>query len=249
MQKSIDLNCDLGEGMATDELLMEYISSANIACGYHAGGAEILNATVDLCVRYSVALGAHPGFNDKVNFGRIEHELSGSQLIELITVQLQLVADACLLARTKMHHVKLHGALYNMSAKNSEMSKLVAKAIYDFDPTLIYYGLSGSCMIEEAMAIGLSVVNEVFADRTYLSSGMLTPRSRPDALISTTEESLDQVKRFMSGLPIQSVDGLPILVKADTICLHGDGIHAVAFAKSINSFLTENQVAIKAPSL
>jgi 5-oxoprolinase (ATP-hydrolysing) subunit A len=249
MQRKIDLNCDLGEGMVNDEALMPYISSANIACGYHAGNAEIVKRTIDLCVSNKVAIGAHPGFNDRVNFGRVEHQLPLNELIDLVVDQLQLIAKQCASVNAKMHHVKLHGALYNMSAKNAEMSKVIAKAIYEFDPTLVYYGLSGTCMISEAKAIGLKVVNEVFADRTYLSTGMLTPRNRPDALLISTTQSLAQVKKFLHKEAIESVDGAAIFVEADTICLHGDGTHALEFAKSIHTFLVEQQVVIQPPSL
>lgn len=247
MKRAIDLNCDLGEGMENDPALMCYISSANIACGYHAGDAETIKRTIDLCLAHNVAIGAHPGFKDKMNFGRIEQQLPFNELIDLIVEQLQLVAKECASVNTKLQHVKLHGALYNMSAKNTEMSRAIAKAIFEFDPTLIYYGLSGTCMINEAKAAGLKVANEVFADRTYLSSGMLTPRSRPDALLTNTNESLAQVKKFLNQEAIESVDGAAVFVQADTICLHGDGAHAVEFAKGIHSFLAEQQIAIQSP--
>ncbi len=247
--RTIDLNCDLGEGMTHDAALMPYLSSANIACGYHAGDVETIKRTIDLCLVNNVAIGAHPGFNDKVNFGRVEQQLPLVELVDLILIQLQLVAEQCALANAKMHHVKLHGALYNMSAKNNEISKAIARAIYEFDPALVYYGLSGTCMISEAKEVGLKVANEVFADRTYLSTGMLTPRSRPDALLTSTNQSLAQVRKFIARESIESVDGAAIFVEADTICLHGDGAHALEFAKSIHTFLAEQHVVIQSPRL
>ncbi|MFM7488493.1 MAG: LamB/YcsF family protein, partial [Cytophagales bacterium] len=146
---TVDLNCDMGEGMPNDAAIMSFISSANIACGYHAGAAQIIKDTVALCLRHQVAIGAHPGFDDKPNFGRTNMKLTSKELYDLVTLQLFIVASACRKQSAVMHHVKPHGALYNMATKDEVMSRTIAQAVFDFNPKLIYYGLSGSHMISQ----------------------------------------------------------------------------------------------------
>ncbi len=244
--KSIDLNCDLGEGMPWDEAVMPYISSANIACGYHAGDETTIRNTIALCLKYHVAIGAHPGFDDKPNFGRVEQNISHDELYALIWRQLEIINRVCNEMNATLHHVKPHGALYNMAAKDAAMSRIIAQAVKDFNPRLIYYGLSGSVMIAEAKALGLKTANEVFADRTYQPDGRLTPRSQADALIGNVEACVTQVMQMATGGSVMTIAGTTLPIQADTICVHGDGPHALEFARAIHQKLSENQITLEA---
>ncbi|MBC7651079.1 MAG: LamB/YcsF family protein [Deinococcales bacterium] len=243
---SIDLNCDLGEGFSNDTLLYPYISSANIACGYHAGDLDCITKAIDLCIANNVAIGAHPGFNDKENFGRKEIQLSAERLQDLVMHEILVVRFSAMKMGQKLHHVKLHGAMYNMAARDKAMALTIADAIYRVDPELMVYGLSGSYIISEAKALGLPTCSEVFADRTYQSDGSLTPRNEPRALIINSEIAIKQVVQMIEQQTVTCVDGTIIPIIAETVCLHGDGNHAVNFAKQINETLKQHHIDIKA---
>lgn len=246
---SIDLNCDLGEGMPNDKALMTYITSANIACGYHAGDESTIQRTIEYCLEHKVAIGAHPGFRDRENFGRTEMHLADDELHDLIANQLVLIQKHCDAMQAKLHHIKLHGALYNMSAKSERMSAVLVRVIKDLNPNLIVYGLSGSTTIMLAKRAGLKVAHEVFADRTYQDDGTLTPRSEKHALITDRETSLQQVVKMVKHKQVISYTGKEIPLAVDTICLHGDGEHALSFAKNIHEFLMDNHIHIQAPQV
>jgi UPF0271 protein len=233
----IDLNCDMGEGIGNDAAIMPFITSANIACGYHAGDEVTMKKTIELCLKHKVAVGAHPGFADKPNFGRNEISLSESELYQLIRDQLVIMQAACDELGAQLHHVKPHGALYNMAAKDESMSKVIAQAVYDFNPQLLYYGLSGSIMIREALAVGLKASNEVFADRTYQPDGTLTPRRQHNALVNSVEDAVDQVKQMVVHHAVTAFDGSVIPLQSDTVCIHGDGEHAVELAQAISNWI------------
>ncbi|MEP7256068.1 MAG: 5-oxoprolinase subunit PxpA [Ferruginibacter sp.] len=235
----IDINCDMGEGMGNEELLMPFINSANIACGYHAGDETTMQRVIELCLKHNVNIGAHPSFLDRVNFGRTEMQLPASAIYQLVTEQLELINKIALRWGGKLHHIKPHGALYNMAAKDAVLAKAIAQAVKDFDASLIYYGLSGSVMIMEAARLGLQTANEVFADRTYQPDGTLTPRSLPNALLSNTDDAVKQAIKFVKENKVVTGTGEEIIVKADTICIHGDGKNAVKFAKAIYQQLHE----------
>ncbi|WP_343668002.1 5-oxoprolinase subunit PxpA [Chitinophaga sp.] len=241
----IDLNCDMGEGMPTDASIMPYISSANIACGYHAGDKGTMAQTVALALKYQVAIGAHPGFNDKANFGRTEQQLSDSEIYDLITVQLHSLQEVCRLWGTTVQHVKPHGALYNMAARDQHLSTIIAQAIRDTNPALCLFGLSNSWLIKAAAAAGLKTASEVFADRTYQDDGSLTPRSQPNALIDNEADALKQVLQMVTKQEVTTVNGHIVPLRAETICLHGDGAHAVAFAKAVHKTLREHHLTIQ----
>lgn len=242
--QSIDLNCDMGEGMPTDKDIFPFISSANIACGYHAGDLETMRATVALAKQHDVAIGAHPGFKDKENFGRKETELTDAEIYKLVIEQIRLLKNVCIEMDAELHHVKPHGALYNMAARNKEMANAIANAVYDEGPHLQLYGLSGSLLITEADKLGLITVSEVFADRTYQSDGTLTPRSHPQALITNEAESFKQVMQMLQSKTVTCLDEKVIPIIAESICLHGDGEHAVTLAKTINRHLQKNNIDI-----
>lgn len=247
MTKEIDLNCDMGEGMDNDALLMPLISSANIACGYHAGDESIMRATVALAKQSGVSIGAHPGFADKENFGRTEMQLSSNELYQLIWDQLARMQMITQEASVVMQHVKPHGALYNMAARDAAMAKTIAQAVKDFDAQLILYGLSGSYLISEAQAQGLRTASEVFADRTYQDNGSLTPRSQPNAMIQDQASSLAQVLRMIQEQTVISVSGKTIPLSAETICIHGDGPYAIPFTQEINAALIASNINIQSP--
>lgn len=242
MKTNIDINCDMGEGMAYDALIMPYITSANIACGFHAGSGDIIRQTIELAKQNNVLIGAHPSFHDRENFGRKEMQLPLDKLYAIIIEQ---IIKVDLIAKEKnvaLHHVKPHGALYNMAARDKEMARAIAQAIKDYDDSLVLYGLSGSYLISEAKAIGLKTKSEVFADRTYQDDGSLTPRSQDNALIENEATALQQVLQMANEGTVTTVSGKKIAIEADTICLHGDGRQAVFFARAICNALNKQTI-------
>jgi 5-oxoprolinase (ATP-hydrolysing) subunit A len=233
----VDLNCDLGEGFPHDALLMPLITSANIACGYHAGDRDSIRRTVELAAAHGVAIGAHPGFADRENFGRKEIRLSPQGYYDLVAEQLRIIDEAAREAGAAMRHAKPHGALYNMSARDRELARIIAQAVLDFNPQLVLFGLSGSVSLEEARKLGLQTASEVFADRRYQPDGTLRPRSQPGALIEDEAECRSQVYEMVVNSRVRASDGRYIPIQAETICLHGDGAHAVAFAQMLHGYL------------
>lgn len=232
-----DINCDMGEAMGNDELIMPYISSANIACGYHAGDADTMRLCIESCRHYQIAIGAHPSFDDRENFGRTEMKLSPHECYTLVRKQLEIFKQVADAAAQKIHHVKPHGALYNLSARDMVTANVIARAVKDFDSHLILYGLSGSISISEAKKMGLQTASEVFADRTYQDDGSLTPRSRPGALLDNENRAVEQVMQMVKQGTVTTVSGKAIPILAETICIHGDGKQAVRFAKAIHKAL------------
>lgn len=235
----------MGEGLPNDAALMPFISSANIACGYHAGNKEIMQSTVALAKQYQVAIGAHPGFDDKENFGRIEVHLSQKDLYRLVSSQIILMHKICVDQETSLHHVKPHGALYNMAANNAEIAYTIAQAIKDVDENLIVYGLSGSHLISAAKKMNLQTASEVFADRTYQDDGSLTSRKHSNALIEDEDQSMQQVLQMIQQQKVTTLSGKSYPLVAETICIHGDGKQALAFAKKINQTLQQHHIEIK----
>lgn len=232
-----DINCDLGEGIGNDELIIPFISSANIACGYHAGDIDTIQQTIEECLKHNVSIGAHPSFLDRENFGRTEMNLQVDDLYDLVTQQLIIFSEVADSFGKTINHVKPHGALYNMPAKDALIANIIAKAVKDFDSNIILYGLCGSHSINEANKIGLKTANEVFADRTYQDDGSLTPRSKHDALITDVNKVVQQVSQMTKNGTVTTVSGKQIPIKAETICIHGDGKHAVEFAKAIHKLI------------
>ncbi len=247
MKNKIDINCDLGEGMTHDAQIMPFISSANIACGFHAGDVDTIRATIDLCIQHDVYIGAHPSFDDRANFGRTEINLSDEELYDLMMLQIHLIDNAAKKAGSSLHHVKPHGALYNMASRDRQMAFIISTAVHDYDSNLILYGLANSLLIEEGMLTGLKVYRETFADRTYQDNGQLTSRSQNNALLVNEEMVSKQVIEILDG-SINSVHRKEIHVDADTICIHGDGAHALSFAKCIDKTLKENGILLLKPS-
>lgn len=237
----LDLNCDLGEGAGHDDELMPLITSANIACGAHAGDEATMRATVTLAQKHGVAIGAHPGYADRDNFGRREVALPAAALQELVTTQI-----AALTRLGPLRHVKPHGALYNLAARDPVVAAAVASAVRAADPKLILFALAGSELARAGRAAGLRVAEEVFADRTYQRDGSLTPRSRPGALITDEAMAVAQVLRMVREGVVRATDGTDVPVRADTVCVHGDGPHAVAFTRRLRTELAKAGVDLKA---
>lgn len=249
---SVDLNCDMGEAfgpwpMGNDRELMPLISSTNIACGFHAGDPTTMRNTVDLALEHKVSIGAHPGYPDLQGFGRRNMAMKAEEVFDLIQYQVSALKGICESRGGKLHHVKPHGALYNQAAKDRGLAAAIAAAAKAIDPRLILYGLSGSCLLSEGEEIGLRTASEAFADRTYQNDGSLTPRSQPDALITEAVEAAQQAVAMVRDRAISASDGTKVMIQADTICIHGDSVNAVEFARAINAALAAQGIRISAP--
>ncbi len=238
--RTIDLNCDLGEGAGRDAELMPLVTSANIACGGHAGDEISMRAAVTLAQRHGVAIGAHPSFNDRANFGRKEWQLSPAVVYQLVTEQV-----AALARHAPVRHVKPHGALYNLAARDPDVAGAVASAVAGIGG-LILYALAGSELVRAGRRQGVRVAEEVFADRTYRRDGTLTPRSEPDALIVDESAAVAQVLRMVREGTVVASDGTVAPIVADTVCVHGDGPHAVEFARRLRTELAAAGVTVRA---
>ncbi len=242
----IDLNCDMGEGCGNDAALMSLISSANIACGGHAGDRDTMKQTIELALEYGVAIGAHPGYPDRSGFGREAVEISPEQISDIVSAQVSELASIAATYGAKLDHVKPHGTLYNRSAADRSIAEAIAKAVADLDSSLAIYGLAGSASLTAASEIGLKTAAEAFADRTYQSDGCLTPRSHSNALITDAEAASEQVLGLVKYGRVRSIDGIMLNVKPDTICIHGDASSAVEFAVRIRAVLINSGIAINA---
>ena len=244
MKQWVDLNCDLGEGCNTDESIMPFISSANIACGYHAGDEATIKKTLSLAKAFQVGVGAHPSYPDRANFGRKEMNLPFQEIKSLVIEQVRLVQSLAAAMGLSLQHVKPHGALYNKAAKDEETAIALAEAVHTIDPSLILFGLANSESGKAAKKMGLQFYNEVFADRTYTDQGLLTPRTEVNAMITTDEEAIRQVLQMLQEETVTSTNGKIIPIQADTICIHGDGEHAVSFVKHINTLIKNSNIKI-----
>lgn len=246
MTDRIDLNCDLGEGAPHDARLMELISSANVACGRHAGDHATIARTVALARRHGVAVGAHPGFDDRANFGRAEVQLAPAELTSLVDEQIGVIETACRAAGVPLAHVKPHGAMYNMAWRDRAVADAIAAALVGRGLRL--YAPSGSALAESGRAAGVRVVEEIFADRTYVTDGGLSPRSVKGAMRDDPCEAAGVVLRAIRTGRMPTIDGGDIPVRAQTVCLHGDGPNVVGFATALRSALESAGVRIAAPS-
>lgn len=224
----LDLNCDLGEETGRDEALMPFISSANIACGAHAGSLATMVATARLAKEWGVAIGAHPGFVDRDHFGRRELALTAEEIYALVKGQVE-----ALQAVAEVRHVKPHGALYTQSAREPRVARAIAEAVKACGPQLRLFGLAGSVSLVEGKRAGLTVVAEVFSDRTYQADGSLTSRTQPGALIETQEAMIEQVLEMVLRGRVRSLAGSWVSLSAETLCLHGDGENAFSFARTL----------------
>ena len=246
---SIDLNADLGESfgrytLGMDEKIMEVISSANIACGFHAGDPMVMERTVRLAAEAGIAIGAHPGFPDLMGFGRRNMAVSPEEARAYILYQLGALDAFLRPMGIRMRHVKPHGALYNMAAADEQLARAICGAVNDFDPELRLVGLSGSLLIRAAEKTGLRAISEVFADRAYEADGSLVSRRKPGAIISDEREALRRVIRMVKEGKVKAINGEEIAIRAESVCVHGDGEKALLFAKSIREALTANDIQV-----
>jgi UPF0271 protein len=248
---SIDVNADIGErdgspGRAHDGRLLEYVSSASIACGFHAGDAKSMRETVTLCAGAGVAIGAHPSYLDKDGFGRVETHLSTVEIRRHVGLQVVMLSDICRAMNVRLRFVKPHGALYNRAATDPAAADAIASAISEFDRSLTMLGMAGSEMIRAAARFGLPVAREAFLDRAYTPQGTLVPRNVPGAVFTdpkvVVQRALDLVRENL----LYAIDGTPLRIVADSLCIHGDGDHAIQFAAAVRAGLEEEGLDIAA---
>jgi 5-oxoprolinase (ATP-hydrolysing) subunit A len=247
MSLVVDLNADLGEGAGHDDELLALVTSANIACGFHAGDAETMRRSIETARDRKVAAGAHPSLFDRENFGRKELPMKSGEIFDAVVYQLgifQAIAEA---AGVRANHVKPHGALYNMAVRDQELADAIGHAIAKIDAGLILFAPQNSALAETGKSNGLQIAYEVFADRNYLSNGSLVSRTRPDALLHDPEEAAARVVRMLREGKVRSVDGVDVDVRAETVCVHGDTPGAVNFARVLKSRLENEGVTIRAP--
>ena len=242
----IDLNADLGEGCANDSALLQLVSSANIACGFHAGDAVMMLQCVREALKYGVAVGAHPSFPDRENFGRTAMQLPPETVYAQTLYQVGALAALVRAQGGELRHVKPHGMLYNQAAKDPVLAAAIARAVRDCNPQLILVGLAGSELIRAGERLGLTTRQEVFADRGYMPDGSLVPRTQAGALITDEAKALAQTLEMVRYGRVTAVDGTTAHVQADTVCLHGDGEHALQFARRLRAAFAEEGILVSA---
>lgn len=240
----IDLNADLGEGCENDRALLQLVSSANIACGFHAGDAQTMRQSVLWALEFGVAIGAHPSFPDRENFGRTRMQLPAETVFAQLIYQIGALQAIAHSEGGKLSHVKPHGMLYNQSAQEPELANAIARAVKAVDPQLVLVGLANSESIRAGQALGLKTRQEVFADRGYQADGSLVPRSQPGALIESDEQAISQTLGMVRQGQVRSLSGEWVNVQADTVCVHGDGAHALAFASQLRNAFEQHQIQV-----
>ena len=247
MNLIVDLNADLGEGAGHDDELLALVTSANIACGFHAGDADTMRQSIEAASTRNVAVGAHPSLFDRENFGRKELPVKANEVFDSVVYQLGIFAAIADAAGIRPNHVKPHGALYNMAARDDELADAIARAAVSVDRQLIFFVPANSALSRAGETHGLQIAHEVFADRNYCSDGSLVSRSRPDALLHDPAEAAPRVLQMLRAGKVRSVDGVDVAVRAQTICLHGDNPEAVEFARALRSQLEKESVTFRAP--
>jgi UPF0271 protein len=250
----VDLNCDMGESfgvyrIGADEEVFPYITSANIACGFHGGDPAVMRATVARARQHRVAVGAHPGFPDLIGFGRRNMDVTADDVYDLVVYQVGALLGFAAAAGVTLQHVKAHGALYNMAAteraSGRELAAAIARAVHDIDRDLVLFGLPGSPLITAADAVGLKTACEAFADRNYMPDGSLVSRRRPDAHVHDPDDAVRRAIRLVREGVVRAVDGQDIPIRADTICIHGDGPHAAEFARRLRTGFEEAGIEVQ----
>lgn len=245
----VDLNSDLGESfgrytLGMDDKIIPLITSANVACGYHASDPVVMDKTVSMVREAGIRVGAHPGFPDLMGFGRRNMDVSPAEAKAYTLYQLGALDAFCKAHGVKMQHVKPHGAMYNMAGKDYALSKAICEAIYEYDKDLIVMALSGGELVHAAEDMGLKVAREVFADRAYEEDGSLVNRRKEGAMITDENEAIARVVRMIKEQKVTAITGKDIPIKADSVCVHGDGVKALAFVKKIRETLTAEGVEI-----
>jgi 5-oxoprolinase (ATP-hydrolysing) subunit A len=248
---AVDLNCDMGESfgayhIGADAAVMPFITSANIACGFHGGDPGVMRETVALAKQHGVAVGAHPGLPDLVGFGRRNMDMSATEVYDAVVYQIGALAATAAALGVTLQHVKAHGALYHMGGASRDVAQAIARAVRDVDPHLVFFALPGSHMVVEGEAAGLKVASEAFADRNYMPDATLVSRKRPDAHVDKAEDVGKRAIRMVREGRVRAVDGKDVAIRADTICIHGDGPHAADFARRLREAFTQDGVSIQA---
>ncbi len=246
---NIDLNSDLGENfgvykIGSDEEILKYVTSVNIACGFHAGDPSVMRKTVKNALLNDVSIGAHPGLPDLIGFGRRTMSITPLEAYDMVVYQVGALNGFLKAQGGIMQHVKPHGALYNMAAKDEKLAKAIAEAVYDVNPDLILFGLAGSESIRQGDLIGLKTASEVFADRTYQSDGALTPRNQSDSMVTDEKEAIERVMHMIKSGIVRCTQGHNIDIKAETVCIHGDGAQALNFAYEIKNTLINSGIEV-----
>lgn len=249
MNMRVDINADLGEGAGHDDELLELVSSASIACGFHAADPVSILASLRAAKEHGVAVGAHPSFADREHFGRREVATPPAEVFALVAYQIGAFNALAVAAGVQMNHVKPHGALYNMAMRDEKLAEAIAHAVLTIGSSILFFAPSDSVLERAAQKVTLRVIREVFADRNYLANGSLVPRTRPDALLHDPDEAALRVIRMLKEGVVRSIDGTDVRVQAETICVHGDNPSAVAFVRTLRARLEEGGVVIKAPEI
>ncbi|MEO8351286.1 MAG: 5-oxoprolinase subunit PxpA [Chthoniobacteraceae bacterium] len=244
----LDLNADLGEGCANDAEILSLVTSANIACGFHAGDAETMWRTLERAKKNGVTVGAHPSFADRAEFGRRELPIPPGQLFAELIYQLGAFAELARAMGLEPQHVKPHGALYNLAAREAETADVVVRSVVSANPKLILFAPPGSVLARTASEYQLRVAREVFADRNYHPDGTLVPRSHPHALLTDAESAAARMVSLLTDGSLPSIDGTPLMLEADTVCVHGDSPQAVAFTRTLRAALVTAGVALRSPA-
>jgi UPF0271 protein len=230
--------------MGSDAELMDYVTSVNIACGFHAGDASTIRKTIELAINKGVAVGAHPSYPDLQGFGRRNMDLTADEVFDVVLYQIAALKGIAESLGGRLNHIKPHGALYNQASKNPTTAEAIARAVRALDPMLVLVGLSGSTSIVEAERLGLTTASEAFGDRTYQPDGSLTPRRNANAMIEDADAAAAQVLSMVRDRSVTAVTGKRIDIKADTVCIHGDSAGAVTIAKAVRSALDSNGIAV-----
>jgi UPF0271 protein len=249
--KKVDLNCDMGESFGAyiigqDEGIMQTITSANIACGYHAGDPTVMVKTILMALENGVGIGAHPGYPDLVGFGRRSMQIPAQEVHSMVMYQVAALQGMAQALGGKLQHVKPHGALFNTASQDPDIAKAIAEAVYDVAPDAILFGLAGMELVKAGQQLGLKTAQEVFADRTYQSDGSLTPRTDHRALIHDVDLAIAQVIGMVTEGKVSSISGHDIHIKADTICVHGDNPSALLFLQKLREALKAASIDMEA---
>ncbi|HKN67466.1 MAG TPA: 5-oxoprolinase subunit PxpA [Gemmatimonadaceae bacterium] len=248
----VDINCDMGESfgayeIGADDEVLPYVTSANIACGFHGGDPTVMRKTVAAAVKHGVAVGAHPSLPDLMGFGRRAMQVTPDEVYDLLIYQIGALLGFAQAAGVRLAHVKPHGALYNMAAAQPALADAIARAVRDVDSRLVLFGLAGSHLLKAAERAGIPSASEAFADRNYLHDGALVPRSRPDAMVADVDEAVRRAVRMVKDGVVPDVEGEEIPIRADTICIHGDGPHAAPLARQLRAGLRAGGIEVVAP--
>ncbi|HEY5060582.1 MAG TPA: 5-oxoprolinase subunit PxpA [Gemmatimonadaceae bacterium] len=251
MTGRVDLNCDMGESfgayrIGADDEVFPFITSANVACGFHGGDPSVMRTTLARAHELGVAVGAHPGLPDLIGFGRRSMDVTPEDVYDMVVYQVGALLGFARAGGIRLSHVKAHGALYNMAVNRADLASAIARAVRDIDRELVVYGLPGSHLISEAKSLGLATAGEAFADRNYMNDGSLVSRRRPDAHIHDADEAVERAIRMVREGKVRSIAGEDIVLAVDTICIHGDGAHAAEFARRLHRAFEAAGISVRA---